>query len=53
MAEYISKVDMCCFVYDYAYNAPTTEQLAKTHKMMFDKIKQAKLDTPIMMASMP
>ncbi len=53
MAEYISKLDMSAFVYDYDHNAPTTEHLAETHKRMFDIIRKAKPDIPIICVSRP
>ncbi len=54
MAEYISKLDMCAFVYDYDHNAPTIEHLKNTHKKMFDKIRSENPDLPIIiMSSIP
>ena len=53
IAEYIAGLDMGIFVYDYDYNAPTPEHLAKTHKPMFDIIRKANPLLPIIMVSRP
>lgn len=53
MAEYISHLDMCCFVYDYDHNAPTSQHLAKTHKQMYEIIRKNNPELPIIIASMP
>ena len=53
MAEYIAGLDMSCFVYDYDHNAPTTEYLRKTHKPMFDIIRKANPELPVIMVSRP
>ena len=53
MAEYIAGLDMSAFVYDYDHNAPTPEHLETTHKPMFDIIRKAQPDLPIVMVSKP
>jgi len=53
IAEYISKLDMSVFVYDYDHNAPTNEHLEKTHERMFRIIRKANPDLPIVMMSRP
>lgn len=53
MAEYISSLDMLCFVYDYDYNAPSVEHLQNTHQRMFFKIREANPDLPIIILSRP
>ena len=53
MAEYISRLDMSVFVYDYDHNAPSPEHLQLTHEPMFKKIRSAHPDLPIVMMSMP
>ena len=44
---------MSAFVYDYDYNAPSTEHLQKTHNAMFRIIRKAQPDLPILMLSRP
>lgn len=53
IAEYIAGLDMSIFVYDYDHNAPTVEHLAATHKPMFDIIRKANPELPIIMVSRP
>ena len=53
MAEYIKKLDMSAFVYDYDYNAPTIEHLEKTHERFFKIIREANPELPIIMMSAP
>ena len=53
ITEYISRLDMSVFVYDYDHNAPTTEHLSRTHEKMFRSIRKAKPDLPIILLSRP
>ena len=53
MADYISKLDMSVFVYDYDHNAPDEDHLTATHEKMFQTIRSAQPDLPIIMLSMP
>ena len=53
IAEYISGLDMSMFVYDYDHNAPTQDHLRNTHEAMFQKIRSAHPDIPILMLTMP
>ena len=53
IAEYISKLDMSCFVYDYDFNAPTVEHLINTHQKMYNVIREANPDLPIVLMSSP
>ena len=53
IAEYISKLDMSVFVYDYDHNAPSAEHLKNTHENMFKLIRKANPDLPIIMMSRP
>ena len=53
MAEYISNLDMSVFVYDYDHNAPNEAHLAATHEKMFQRIRSAQPDIPIIIMSMP
>ncbi len=53
MIDYISSLDMSVFVYDYDYNAPSTEHLRNTHLRGYEKIRQKNPDLPIIMMSRP
>lgn len=53
MAEYISRLDMTAFVYDYDHNAPTLEHYKNTHERMFKIIREANPDLPIIMMTRP
>ena len=53
MAEYISQLDMSVFVYDYDHNALYVDDLKNTHQKMFDIIRKANPDLPIIMMPRP
>jgi len=53
IAEYIKNLDMSVFVYDYDHNAPTLEHLKSTHKKMYDIIRKANPDLPIIIMTRP
>ncbi len=53
IAEYISKLDMSVFVYDYDHNAPTIEYLNETHERMFKFIRKENPNLPIILLSRP
>lgn len=53
MTEYIKKLDMSLFVYDYDHNAPTAKHLAATHEKMFQAIRTAHKNLPIIFMSRP
>ncbi len=53
IADYISKLDMSVFVYDYDHNAPTAEHLKNTHEKMFNKIRAVHPDLPVVFMSRP
>lgn len=53
IAEYISKLELSLFVYDYDHNAPTAEHLKETHEKMFRLIRKANPDLPIVLLSRP
>ena len=44
---------MSVFVYDYDHNAPTPQFLKETHESMFNIIRNARPDIPIIMLSRP
>ena len=53
MAKYIAAMEMSAFVYDYDYNAPSTEHLDATHERMFRIIRDAQPKLPIIILSAP
>ncbi len=53
IAEYISKLKMSVFIYDYDHNAPTAEYLEETHERMYRIIRNAQPELPIIMLSRP
>lgn len=53
MAEYIASLDMAAFIYDYDYNAPDLEHLQNTHANMFQTIRKANPDLPVIILSRP
>ena len=53
IAEYISRLPMSMFVYDYDHNAPTPDHLRHTHEAMYQTIRSAHPDIPILMLTMP
>ena len=53
MARYIAGMTMSAFVYDYDYNAPSTEHLKATHERMFQIIRTAQPSLPIVIMSAP
>lgn len=53
MTDYIKKLDMSLFVYDYDHNAPTAEHLRETHAKMFNAIRKEQNNLPIIIMSRP
>ena len=53
IAAYISKLEMSAFVYDYDHNAPNLEHLQQTHERMFQTIRGAQPQLPILILSRP
>lgn len=51
IAEYIAGLEMSTFVYDYDHNSPSVEHLRRTHKPMFDIIRRAQPELPIIIVS--
>ena len=51
--DYMSKLDMCAFVYDYDHNAPTPDYLEETHYAGYRMIRDRNPSLPIIMASKP
>ncbi len=53
MAEYIARLDMLAFVFDYDFNAPTAEHLNNTHAAFIDIVRRAHPTLPIICISAP
>lgn len=53
LADYINKIDMGAFVYEYEYEVPSFEHLSNTHKAFFDRIRKAHPDIPILIIARP
>lgn len=53
IAEYIKKLDMSVFVYDYDHNAPSVEHLQKSHEKMFKTIRNENPLLPVIFMSRP
>lgn len=53
IAHYIAGLEMSAFVYDYDHNAPNAEHLWQTHERMFQTIRAAQPELPILMLSRP
>jgi hypothetical protein len=53
MAEYISKLPMSVFVFDYDYNAETVEELRNNHEPFFKYIRKNNPDLPIILLPKP
>ncbi|MBQ9945624.1 MAG: hypothetical protein IJO68_03780 [Clostridia bacterium] len=51
MCEYIGRLPMSLFVYDYDYNAPTPEFLEATHGRFFRQFRRLNPDVPVIMLS--
>ena len=53
MAEYIASIPMSVYVMDYDHNAPSVEHLQNTHERMYQCIRAAQPELPIIMVSCP
>ncbi len=53
MAEYIAELDMSAFVLDYDHNAPNAEHLERTHEPLFQKVRAAHPEIPILCLNKP
>ena len=53
IAEYVASLPMSAFVYAYDHNAPSVEHLAATHEAMYQIIRKAHPDIPVIMITRP
>ena len=53
MTEYIKGLEMSAFVLDYDHNAPTPEHLQATHSRMYEAVRAAHPDLPIIIMPRP
>ncbi len=53
MADYLAGLDMTAFVMDYDHNANSPRHLRETHKAMFDKVRAAHPELPILILTRP
>lgn len=53
IADYIAGLPMSCFVCDYDHNAPTPEHLAATLPRLYEKVRAAHTEIPILLVSRP
>ena len=53
MVDYIAGLDMSVFVADYDHNSPNAQHLAETVRNMYQKIRTAHPDLPMIFISRP
>ena len=53
IADYIAGLDMHMFVLDYDHNAPDVQHLQNTHAAMYQAVRAARPDIPIIMMTSP
>ncbi len=53
MREYIASLDMRVFVMDYDHNAPDVSHLRNTHEVLYQTVRAAHKDLPIIMMTRP
>ena len=53
MCEYLASLDMSVLVCDYDHNAPDPEHLQKTHFHLYETIRKAQPELPILFLSAP
>lgn len=51
MADYLAQLDPAAYVIEYDYNAPDAEHLRRTHEPLFQKLRGAHPDVPILLVS--
>lgn len=53
IADYIASQNPSVFVLDYDHNAPDAEHLKKTHFALYETVRKANPETPIIIMTMP
>ncbi len=53
MKNYIASLPMSCFLLDYDHNAPNPDHLRATHKPIYEAVRRAHPDIPILMMPRP
>lgn len=53
MIDYLQKQPMCMLVLDYDHNAPNPAYLEKTHYPLYEKLRKALPEIPILLTSAP
>ncbi len=53
MIDYLASLEMSMFVCDYDHNAPSPAHLAATHEKLYDAVRRAHPDLPILFVSKP
>lgn len=53
MADHVASLPMSAFVYAYDHNAPTVEHLAATHEPMYQTVRAAHPDIPVIFITRP
>ena len=53
LAKHIAALDPAVFVFDYDYNAASTEELSATHEPFFHAFREKRPDTPVIILSRP
>lgn len=53
MVDYLAGLDMSVFVQDYDHNAPSVGYLAHTHEKLFQAVRKAHPDIPVILMARP
>lgn len=53
IADYMAGLEMCAFVSDYDYNAPSVEHLERTHFALYEAIRNKNPELPYIMITLP
>ncbi|HBL40851.1 MAG TPA: hypothetical protein DDY98_04480, partial [Ruminococcaceae bacterium] len=53
VSDYIARLNMSVFVFDYDHNAPSADYLAETHEKMFLRFRKEQPNTPVIFMCRP